>query len=59
MNIGMDRNPVMDADTDPIFMLGGVIYPVTKNFDVDCGVKTGLTRPAPDLTFLLGTAVRF
>jgi len=58
-NIGMERNPDKTSNTHPAFILGGLIYSVTENFDIDIGVKGGLNKPETDLTFLAGIAFRF
>ncbi|WP_333654148.1 transporter [Dissulfurispira sp.] len=58
-NIGMERNPDKASNTHPAFILGGLIYSVTENFDIDIGVKGGLNKPETDLTFLAGIAFRF
>ena len=42
-DIGIERNPDEDAKDDPAFLIGGIIYSVNENFDVDFGVKYGLT----------------
>ena len=38
-DIGIERNPDDDAKDDPAFLIGGIIYSVKENFDVDFGVK--------------------
>lgn len=58
-NIGMEKNPDRTADNDPAFLLGGLIYSIKENFDVDFGVKTGLTSSETDLSVLAGMALRF
>jgi len=58
-NIGVERNPNKASDRDPAFALGGIIYAVNENFDVDFGVKAGLNRAETDYSFLAGTAFRF
>ncbi|MDD5724019.1 MAG: transporter [Syntrophales bacterium] len=64
-NIGMERNPDdSDSDSDsasndPAFIIGGVIYSVTENFDVDCGVKYGLNSSETDTSLMAGMAFRF
>jgi hypothetical protein len=44
---------------DPAFLLGGVIYSVTERFDIDFGVKYGLTAAETDWSLMAGTAFRF
>ena len=58
-NIGIERNPDSDADDDPVFLIGGIIYSINENFDVDCGVKVGLTDAEADISVLAGVALRF
>jgi hypothetical protein len=58
-NLGIERNPDKVSDNDPAFLLGGVIYSVVENFDIDFGVKTGLTSSETDLALMAGTTFRF
>lgn len=58
-NIGRERNPDRTADRDPAFALAGIVYGISKDFDIDCGVKTGITGPVADRTVLAGMAYRF
>jgi hypothetical protein len=58
-NIGIERNPDDDANNDPAFLIGGVIYSVNENFDVDFGVKYSLTDAETDISALAGIAFRF
>lgn len=58
-NIGMERNPDRTSNTHPAFILGGIIYSVSENFDVDFGIKGGLNKPETDTTILAGLAIRF
>jgi len=58
-NIGMERNADDEADDDPAFVIGGIIYSVNENFDIDCGVKYGLTDSESDISALAGVAFRF
>ncbi len=58
-NIGMERNPDDEADDDPAFIIGGVIYSINDNLDVDLGVKCGLTDTETDISALTGVAFRF
>ncbi|MGE5173566.1 MAG: transporter [Betaproteobacteria bacterium] len=57
-NIGMERNPDKTSDTDPAFILGGLIYSITENLDVDFGVKGGLNKPETDISYLAGITWR-
>ncbi len=58
-NVGVERNPDKTSDTSPAFILGGVIYSITENVDVDFGVKGGLTKPEMDISYLAGIVWRF
>ena len=58
-NVGIERNPDDDANNDPAFLIGGIIYSITENFDVDFGVKCGLSESETDLSLLSGVAFRF
>lgn len=58
-NIGIERNRDKTADKDPAFLLGGVIYSLSHSFDIDFGVKYGLTAPETDWSVMAGAAFRF
>ncbi|ASQ89807.1 hypothetical protein CHL67_01720 [Prosthecochloris sp. GSB1] len=58
-NIGVETNPGKNAEEDPAFLIGGLIYSVTDDFDLDAGVKWGLNDAETDRAFLVGLAARF
>jgi hypothetical protein len=58
-NIGIERSPDKTVNNDPAFIVGGVIYSVSKNLDLDFGVKYGLSSSETDLSVLAGIAFRF
>jgi hypothetical protein len=58
-NIGMEKNPDKTSETDPAFLLGGLIYSVTDNLDADVGLKGALNQPETDISYLAGITVRF
>jgi hypothetical protein len=58
-NIGIERSPDPTSKNDPAFLLGGVIYSVSKNFDLDFGVKYALSSSETDLSLLAGIAFKF
>lgn len=58
-NIGVERNPDGEADDDPAFLIGGIIYSIAENLDIDLGVKYGLTDSEADISALAGLAFRF
>jgi len=58
-NIGIERNPDKTSHQNPAFILGGVVYSVTEDFDVDVGFKGGLNKSETDSSVLAGITVRF
>jgi len=58
-NIGIERNPEKASTRHPAFILGGVIYSISENLDIDFGVKGGLNKSETDFTILAGIAFRF
>lgn len=58
-NVGGETNPDRESDTHPAFALGGLIYAVNDNVNVDIGIKAGLNNAEPDYTVLAGLAVTF
>ncbi|MEW6664638.1 MAG: transporter [Thermodesulfobacteriota bacterium] len=58
-NIGAERNPDWVSTRHPAFILGGVIYSLTENLDIDFGVKAGLNDAETDYAVLAGVAIRF
>lgn len=56
-NIGVETNPDWGADTHPAFVLGGLIYSVSEDLDVDVGIKAGLNEAEADYAVLAGVAV--
>jgi hypothetical protein len=58
-NVGAERNTDKEDDTPAAFILGGLIFPVMENLDLDIGVKGGLSEPEADYALLAGVAFRF
>jgi hypothetical protein len=58
-NIGVDRNADPESDNDPAFLLGGLIYSLSENFQIDCGYKHALTSTGTDWSLLAGTTYHF
>jgi hypothetical protein len=58
-NIGIEKDAASDSDTDPAFILGGLIYSLTDQVNIDAGIKAGLTSTETDYTYLLGLAWSF
>jgi hypothetical protein len=58
-DVGIERNTDRNLNVPNAFVLGGLIYSVLEDFDVDLGVKGGLTKPAEDYSVLAGITWRF
>ncbi len=58
-NTGIQRNADKKSNTDPAFLLGGIVYSITENIDIDAGYKYGLTKPEVDHAALAGLTFRF
>jgi hypothetical protein len=58
-NIGIERGDNRASSSNPAFLLGGLVYSLTEDVDVDGGYKYGLTRSEADHTILVGIAFRF
>jgi len=58
-DIGVETNAEKESHTWPAFLLGGFIYSIADELDVDLGVKTGLNRPETDLAAPAGVTWRF
>jgi hypothetical protein len=58
-NIGVERNCDKESNRYPAFILGGLIYSVSENFDVDFGIMRGMNKPETDWAILAGIAFRF
>lgn len=58
-DIGIETASEKGSGTHPAFLLGGLIYSVSDNLDLDLGVKGGLNDAETDTTMLVGMAVRF
>lgn len=58
-NIGMEKNPDRESNIHPAFLLGGLVYSLSENIDIDFGYKAGLNKPETNYTVLAGTAIRF
>ncbi len=57
-NLGMERNSDRDSDIPAASALGGLIYSLSENLDIDCGFKKALTGPETDYSVLAGMTVR-
>ncbi|MFN3921942.1 MAG: transporter [Caldimicrobium sp.] len=58
-DIGVERNPEKKSKTHPAYILGGLIYSISENLDLDLGIKGGLNKPEVDFSFLAGLTWRF
>ena len=58
-NIGMDRNPDKCSGSDPAFILGGIIYSIRENLDIDFGLKSWFNKSDTGYSALAGLTLRF
>jgi hypothetical protein len=58
-NIGMEKNPDRSSSIDNAFLIGGIIYSMRENLDVDFGVKSWLNKLDTDYSVLAGLTWRF
>jgi hypothetical protein len=58
-NVGIEQNTDRTVNTNPSFLIGGLIYEVSEDVDIDFGIKAGLSRPEADYGILAGIAWRF
>jgi len=58
-NIGIERDTEKNCSSAPAFILGGLIYSLSENLDIDFGVKTEINRPGTDYSVLAGITFRF
>ncbi|OPY79172.1 MAG: hypothetical protein A4E64_00507 [Syntrophorhabdus sp. PtaU1.Bin058] len=58
-NVGMVTNTDRESSTAPAFALGGLIYSITENIDIDLGYKRGLNRAEADNTYIGGLTIKF
>lgn len=58
-NIGIETNTDRNATVHPAFILGGLVYSLSENFDIDFGLKGGLDKPETDYSVLAGITWRF
>jgi len=58
-NVGIEHTREQDSNVHPAFLLGGLIYSISKDLDIDVGIKGGLNRAEPDYTLMAGTTWRF
>lgn len=58
-DIGIERNRDKNLNIPKAFILGGLIYSLLENFDIDFGIKGGLTKSEDDYAILAGITWRF
>ncbi len=58
-NVGTATNKDSQSTTAPAFALGGLIYSITKNIDIDLGYKRGLNKAEADNTYIGGLTIKF
>ncbi|MCX8026985.1 MAG: transporter, partial [Thermodesulfovibrionales bacterium] len=58
-DIGIEKNTDKSSNTNPAFVIGGLIYSIAKNLDIDFGIKAGLNKAEADMTVLAGMTFKF
>ncbi|MCX8030313.1 MAG: transporter [Thermodesulfovibrionales bacterium] len=58
-NIAVERNPDRGSNTNPAFILGGLIYSLAENLSIDLGIKAGLNKAEVDYAILAGLTYKF
>jgi hypothetical protein len=58
-DVGLATNPEEGSDDMPVYALAGARYEINDHFEVNAGVKLGLTKPEDDLSVLYGLVMRF
>jgi hypothetical protein len=58
-DLGVERNPDPSSNTNPAFLLGGFIYSLKDNMDIDLGLKVGLSDTEQNIACLGGIAICF
>lgn len=58
-NVGIVTNRDRHSATDPSFVLGGLVYTVRENFDIDLGYKRGLNKAEAENTYIAGFTWKF
>lgn len=58
-NVGVSTNTDRESSTAPAFFLGGLIYSITDNVDIDLGYKRGLNEAEADNTYIGGLTIKF
>jgi len=58
-DFGLATNPEEMIDELPAYALAGARYEINDHFEVNAGVKLGLTKPEDDISVLYGLVMRF
>lgn len=58
-DIGIETAAEKDSNTDPAYIIGGMIYAVSDYTDLDIGIRSGLNSAETDTTLLAGATIRF
>lgn len=58
-DIGTNTNADKSSNIETAFYILGAIYSLTDDFDLDAGIKKGLTNPETDYSLLGGVTLRF
>jgi hypothetical protein len=58
-DLGIETSQEKESDTNPAYLLGGVIYSPSELVDIDFGIKGGLNEAEPDTVFLAGITMHF
>ena len=58
-DLGLATNPEEGADDLPAYALTGARYEINDHFEVNAGVKLGLTKPEDDISVLYGLVMKF
>jgi hypothetical protein len=59
VNVGVETNPDRSSSINPVFIIGGIIYSIRENFDLDFGLKSWLQSFDTDYSILAGLTLRF
>lgn len=55
----MERGEDKASDTNPAYVLGGLIYSLSENLDIDFGYKKGLNKAVADYSVLAGVTLKY
>ena len=58
-NVGIERDHDRDSNKNPGFILGGLIYSLSENLDIDIGIRKGIHNRGNDYSIPAGITWRF